>query len=337
MSYSYPYQPVQDYPAYCNPLNAASVWSWNHQQTVPPLRSNLVHVNPAFYQPPTPISNPFSSTSKVIVNPKFFPRIQNGMAAVRPSPIVSSNIASDSKPTRVVVEKKPLSTLAVSKPIINHHRTVVNTNSRNKYSWKRPDELAVKPIIRSQLAIKPIIRSPLRSPKHSGKHKYNAAKLMTTTRFCSTPIRPFSNSRFKVDNRLKKKFASKIVRPSLPKIVQTKYRLIIKRSLKCNISRSRISCNRSTVNRSFTNFKSALKSRSLVVRNTKKTNPKAKTQKKKEPKTSNRYYNNQTQIEETKDAETKDDEDLEMEISEKPSSIVKSRKPIGSLPSFITV
>jgi len=70
----------------------------------------------------------------------------------------------------------------------------------------------------------------------------------------------------------------------------------------------------------------------LVVRNSKKIISKAKTPKKKELKISKRYYNNETQIE-----EVKDDEDVEVEITEKPSSSVKSRKPIGSLPSFITL
>lgn len=320
MSHYYPYQPVQDYPAYYFPLNAASVWSWDQPQTAPPLRGNLVHVNPAFYPPPVPINNP--TTTKVIVNPKFFPSVQNEKTTVRPSPIVSSNSVPDSKLTCVVAEKKLPSTTPVSKSIERYHRSVVNVNSRNKYSWKRADVQVIKPTS----------RSPVKSPKSFGKHKFNSSKLTSGPRLSSTPLRPFSNSRFKVDNRLKKKFASKIVRPSLPKILQTKYRLIIKRSLKCNVARARNLSSRSTVNRSFTNFRSPLKTRSLVVRNSKKIISKAKTPKKKELKISKRYYNNETQIE-----EVKDDEDVEVEITEKPSSSVKSRKPIGSLPSFITL
>lgn len=320
MSNSYPYEPVQDYSAHSYPLNAASIWSWDHQQTALPPRGNMVHVNPAFYQPPVPVVNP--TTTKVIINPKFFPSIQHEKTVVEPSPAINVNSVSNSRATQAVVEKKPLSAAPVLKPITKYRSLNVNINSRNKYSWKKADTQVVKPTT----------RTPVKSPKISSKHKYSAVKLMTSPRISSTPLRVFSNSRFKVDNRLKKKFASKVVRPSPAKIVQTKYRLIIKRSLKCNVARIRNSSNRSTVNRSFTNFRTPLKTRSLVVRNMKKTNSKAKAPKKKEPKSCKRYYNNETQIE-----ETKDDEDDEVEITEKPSSSVKSRKPIGSLPSFITL
>jgi len=343
MSHSYSYRAIQDYPEYSNPLNVGYVRSWGDQGTAPPpppIRGNLVHVNPAFYQPPAPINNSSQTMmTKVIVNPKFFPSIQqNEVAVVKPKLEDSVNRAVlNSELTNVPAAGKTSVTTPFSKSNVKYSRSISTVggknclnNIRNKYSWKRVDTPPMHQLSGSRQVFKhtghlKVTRSPVKSIK-------SCVKL-------SSPQGSFANSRFKVDNRLKKKFAGKLANkmvrsPCLPKILQTKYRLIIKRTLK-----------RSTVNRSFTNF-SNFKARSMVVRNTIKknrisnhhNNKSISNNKKKTPsaknRKSNRYYNStENQLEETLN---NDDDDEEVEIAEKPSS-VKSRKPIGSLPSFITL
>jgi hypothetical protein len=67
-----------NYPPHYFHVNPASLnWQWNQAMPVPSaVRGNLVHVNPAFFQPnmvpPPELPNP----KRIIVNPKFFPHVQ---------------------------------------------------------------------------------------------------------------------------------------------------------------------------------------------------------------------------------------------------------------------
>ena len=73
--------PSANHPVIVNPhFNPNFVRQWTGQAlpVPPPVRNNFVHVNPAFFQstnvnyPPNPPPN----YSKIIVNPKFFPVVQ---------------------------------------------------------------------------------------------------------------------------------------------------------------------------------------------------------------------------------------------------------------------
>lgn len=231
---------------------------------------------------------------------------------------------------------------------------------RSKYKWRKMESplktIAIKHAYK--LVRKCVVKSPKLVNRFTQRGQHYAFKTLTPPKLTSTPIEKHSpaNSRFKLDNRVlkTKKRTSKIASPraSLPKILQSKYRLIRNKCWKSNsltlgkfgliVNRSVINrsiASRSVVNRNFTNFKSPLCTplahhssrlqRLAVISKSNKTVKKTKTSKKKKQK---RYYDEETKAK--PDEEVLDDVDVE--IVEKPSG-PKMRTPIGVLPSFITL
>lgn len=239
----------------------------------------------------------------------------------------------------------------------------INNSVKSKYQWRKMESplktIAIKHAYK--LVRKSAVKSPKIINRFTQRGQHHIFKTLTPPKLTSTPIekQPPANSRFKLDNRVAKtkKKANKIASPrtSLPKILQSKYRLIRNKCWKSNsltlgklgsnhsiVSRSVINrsiATRFVVNRSFTNFKSPLCTpsahhgsklqRLAVINKSNKSIKKTKTSKKKAQK---RYYDEETKAK--PDEEVLDDVDVE--IVEKPSG-PKTRTPIGVLPSFITL
>ena len=338
-------------------------WNWDHQMTaaqrdniayVNPAfypttqRDNISYVNPAFYPPPQVFLN-HSLRQKIYVNPKFFPSIRrevvlgnivNGVLNVKDQHISCVEV----KPVRLPAENISQSSLN-NKEKSNEHSAAFQTDFgkglhahvNNKYSWKRAQSSGQtnNAYLRPKDVFRLVRKSPLRSPKPPHKSRHIVTKLFSPPRLASAPLHSSVKSRFKIDNRLKKKPIGKLMRHSRAlssRVAHSKPHIVLKRSLKTNVSIRNV--NRAIVNRIFTSFKSPL-SRSLVAKNKRFVSSKVKNVKAKKTvkvRSSKRYYDNKDKTVE----ETKTLPEEELEIVEKPSNI-NSRKPLGCLPSFITL
>lgn len=355
---------------------------WNQAQAIgipASTRGNVVHVNPAFLQSKIPLTNNMPNSNRIIVNPKFFPHVQNEMLNGEQSAVHDNiNIKPASLPQIRQTVTGPFKQQVVnsSRPLVSNHKMLMtqhltyhakpspikhvsdrnnklsklNTNghARSKYKWRKTESPLKSTTIKQKYKLIRLKGAVNKSQKMMGMsnrfrshHHHDPLKMLTPPKLTSTPIetRPV-NTRFKLDNRGKSK--KKVL---LPKILQTKYRLI--RSKISNkpvhvlTTPVKFSANRSIVHRNFSNFKSPL-SRPLVhrkllrlvnaVKTNKNTTKKTKSSPKK--KTRKRYYDDSEQIPKAK----AEDEVLgcDVEIAEKPVGS-KIRAPIGILPSFITL
>lgn len=369
----------------------------------PPQVGKLVHINPAFYRQNVPLNQPLCSnpvTKRIIVNPKFFPGVQSSSdpapvvqhqsvpapTLVRQSPVRQVTYCTTDSPLRLVriQADPPLKTSTPSNrqvklrdPTIHnpHPATTVRfpvklpsakqSKTTSKYSWKKEE---AQPD--AEKSSKPALK-----PTKTLKTRYRLIKLhqarIGSPMVSSTPLKstPTLRSRFKIDHRLKKKSTTKSPKACrvrlLPKLLQTKYKLIRKNRRSSlmgaggttPISR-RPSLTSTPINRrpvlhpklrsrfasvstSFTNFSP----KSTLVRSTvlqrRKVNAKApksgtssnKKASKKKPK-SGRYY--QTSVDKSVDNNgvvSINDDDVDIGVK----SQVPCRRPLGELPSFITL
>ena len=220
-----------------------------------------------------------------------------------------------------------------------------NPHVKSKYKWKKVESSPQKP--NSKQVYKLIRKTPLlKPPKLATLLLHRPADplkwRLTPPKLTSTPVGSSSamgtkgskhrsvKSRFKLDNRTPKKKLSTKQSPAktLPKILQTKYRLV--RNKLANRSAT-------AVNRSFSNFKSSLTRPNLKLNRLISAKPAKKTAKvsKAAKKQRKRYYDE----EESKQQSAAEDTivlDESVEIGEKPCG-TKNRAPLGLLPSFITL
>ena len=387
-----PHWNMSNYPLYFPHMNPATFhWNQNLQWSLPSssteaaarpgpsaIRGNFVHVNPAFFQPNLPPPNELSNPKRIIVNPKFFPHIQNEMTTpvsttqdilnVERIPLAQNvqlsnlktikmanqpKIKSITQPTsNLKIENKALKSVLHLKPSpIRPHvgdrskltkLNFSNSPGRSKYKWRKMETPLKAATIKH--AYKLVRKAPgTKLPKMASMLTLHAHdfKMLTPPKLTSTPIEAqSSNSRFKLDNRVRNKrklIKSSSPRASLPKIIHNNYQLIRNKCWKPNVNLAKFAVNRSTVNRSFTNFKSPL-CRPLVHRgsrlqrlvNAVKPNKSTKKVKTTKNKTRKRYYDDEAKAK--VDDEVLDD----TEIAEKPSG-PKIRTPLGALPSFITL
>ncbi len=368
------------YP-HVNPVNLHWNLQWNQAKPgASTVRGNVVHVNPAFFQPKLTSLNGMSNPQKIIVNPKFFPHVQNettpSTGLLSPTqdvlyaeriPPFQINHVSNLKSNKITNPQKSKATsqtiLNVEKPrqVLLHNMKpspirhvgdrskltklhFISNPSRSKYKWRKIDsplksvtiKHAYKLVRKASVAKSPKITNML-----TLRAQHDIFMMLTPPKLTSTPIETQpSNSRFKLDNRVrnkKKAIKNSSSRSLLPKILHNKYQFIRNKCLKSNnLNLAKFAINRS-VNRSFTNFKSPLcrpllhhSSRLQRMVNAVKPNRSIKKTKSTKNKTRKRYYDGEAKAK--LDDEVLDD----IEIAEKPSG-PKIRTPLGALPSFITL
>lgn len=115
------------FPSYLPYSNYASYHTtWNHNLFHPSVRGNLVHVNPAFLQPPpAPVAHP--GPNKIIVNPRFFPQVHH------------SNVQS-----QAVNTGKPTSFAATTENLTDKFTASTDPNSRS-HSREPPQRIVLLP------------------------------------------------------------------------------------------------------------------------------------------------------------------------------------------------
>lgn len=351
--------PSHPYPANAH-VNPNFIRQWGQQaQYVATTRANVVHVNPAFFQP-QPLEVP--STNKIIINPKFFPQVQPERIVVETAPPIAH---ASSKPT--------LTAAATSKPSPIRPPAAANDRSKlgrlnfaqypakNRYRWKKADSPSKMASTTKQTLYKLVRKAPaLKSPKlatlltHRPRYSHSS-KWLSPPKLTSTPIESTSKglkSRFKLDNR-KKKLVNRSVNKSLTKIPvkpHTPKSHHVRNKSWRPAALAKWYNQRVATKSNFTNFKSPLSRSPHVVlhRNGKlqrlvaaikpaKVAKKPTTQKATKPskaKARKRYYDETSSTREELHTTTLNDSDIEIAV--KPSGS-KQRTPLGTLPSFITL
>jgi hypothetical protein len=319
----------------------------NYHPPNPPPNYSKIIVNPKFFpvvhhqeqqsvavQPTQSLPEPKVSQCDYQLVPVAKPKV----TSFKPAPINSKTTWTKPNPIRLSSSSGDRSRLKLN--LSN------NPHIKSKYKWKKVECSPHKP--KSKQVYKLIRKTPLLKPPKLAtllmhrpadplKWRLTPPKLTSTPLGSSSAIgtkgfKPRSlKSRFKLDNRMTKKKLNTKQSPSknLPKILQTKYRLV----------RNKLA-NRSSVvgvNRSFTNFKSSLTRPNLKLNRLISAKPVKKTVKvsKSAKKQRKRYYDE----EESKQQSAVEDTsvlDESVEIGEKPSG-TKNRAPLGLLPSFITL
>ena len=360
--------PTTNHQVIVNPhFNPNFVRHWTGQglPAPPPVRSNFVHINPAFF-PSSNVNhptNPPPNSSKIIVNPKFFPVVHQQQqeqqtvlptqSVAEPKLLTHQNVVpavkvTSFKPAAVLNSKTTWTKPSPIRLPSTGDRSRLKLNFSNqpqvksKYKWKKV-ESPNKPL--SKHAYKLVRKTPLmKPPKLATLLLHRPADplkwRLTPPKLTSTPVESpviglksykhrSLKSRFKLDNRVGKKKANTKQSTSklLPKILQTKYRLV----------RSKLAT-RTGVNRTFSNFKSSLSRTNrtlnrLALKPTKSPSKKTSKTTKAKKKQRQRYYDEEESKQQSGDTAMLDQS---VAIGEKPSGR-PNRLPLGELPSFITL
>lgn len=240
-----PYHTMGHYPQHYTHVNPAKFnIQWN--QPIPASsslhRGNFIHVNPAFFTPVLAPQIELTNPKRIIVNPKFFPQIQqelvpeispNGPNIVNsgPNPPTQQDKDLGTNINRITVQPKA----RPANPVLSHQKvtqtilhpyakpspirhasdrkklTKLGPNSnplRNKYKWRKI-ESPLKNTAIVKHAYKLVRKAPvLKSPKLASlltlRAQNDTLKMFTPPKLTSTPIETRSrNSRFKLDNRSK--------------------------------------------------------------------------------------------------------------------------------------
>lgn len=360
--YLIPNYPTQQFlQPHVNP-NFLRQWNQQFQRPMlpPAFRPNIVHVNPAFFNPSSDPNLP--NPKKIIVNPKFFPQVQQPEAA-KVIPTTATTEKPISKPSPIQAPK------SVDSPRFPKLPQRPTSLPKNKYKWKK-SESPLKPPTPSKQTRYKLIRkaTTVKSPKLSmlllNKQLFVKPGLwLSPPKLASTPIKSpgiikTTKSRFKLDNRKKKTVKPSLSSPAVVKQPVANNKIWRSKAV-VKWYRNQQPPSSIIVNRSFTNFKSPLTRshlnpvlpprgsrklqrlfaaikpiKSTTVHN-KKNKSIDKPNKTKIRKTRKRYYDE----EETRSSQPScKDETLgeEIEIAVKPSG-AKERTPLGALPSFITL
>lgn len=244
-------------PQYPHVSPANLHWNMQWNQAIPAastVRGNLVHVNPAFFQPKFTSLNEVPHSKRIIVNPKFFPHVQNettpaGLSsttqdvlnAERIPPFQNSQV-SNLKSNKITNHQQnkatPQTILNMEKPrqVLLHNmrpspirhvgdRTkltklhFINNPSRSKYKWRKMESPLKSVTIRHAYKLvrkASVAKSPKMANMLTLRAQHDTFKMLTPPKLTSTPVEAQpSNSRFKLDNRARNK--KKSIKSSSPR------------------------------------------------------------------------------------------------------------------------